>query len=499
MSSKDLKMFRVIVLLSFLVIRASSLNNHSFPNNFMFGVATASYQIEGGWDADGKGENMWDWWTHTFPEKISNRYSGDVTCDSYHLWRDDVEMLKHLGVNHYRLSISWSRVLPEGTTNYVNQKGVEYYRNLFQALLDNGITPLVTIYHWDLPQPFNELGGWMNPLIVDYLGDYARVCFQLFGDLVKNWITINEPQTTCLQGYTQGYKAPGYANEGEGIYLCAYTHVLAHARAYHIYDEEFRALQNGTISIVLDSSWSEPASDSDKDLEAAETQMEFILGLYANPIYNGNWPRVVIDRVGTRSLLEGYSKSRLPEFTQEQIDYVKGTYDFFALNTYATNLIYHQIDVNQSIGKASYFLDSGTGSKTDPSWKTVVGWVNDVPWGFRKLLNWVSEHYKRPDIFITENGWSDYTGELNDQDRIEYIGNYLSAILDAIYEDGINILGYTVWTLMDNFEWQVGYSQKMGLYYVDFDSPNRTRTPKASAEWFAGVIRGRCLLDQCEN
>ncbi|XP_060536127.1 myrosinase 1-like [Cylas formicarius] len=494
-------MLLTVALANLLVICSSELSDYPIPKDFMLGVATAAYQIEGAWNEDGKGESVWDWYSHTFPERIDNAATGDVACDSYHKWEEDVALLKELGVDHYRFSLSWSRILPEGTINYVNEAGIEYYRKLLQGLADNNITPLVTLFHWDTPRPLHELGGWTNPLIADYFAEYARLCFERFGDLVQNWITINEPQTTCVQGYTEGIKAPGYSDEAEGVYLCAYTHVLAHAKAYHIYDEEFRAMQKGRITIVVDSMWCEPASDSSEDKEAAETEMEFIIGLYANPIYNGNWPQVVIDRVGNRSLLEGYPRSRLPEFTKDEIDYINGTFDFFALNSYSTNYIYHQIDVTESIGNGSYLLDSGIGAKVNSTWKSIegIGWVNDVPWGFRKLLNWVHNHYNKPDIIITENGWADLTGDLQDQDRIDYVAGHISAILDAINEDGVRVFGYTVWSFMDNFEWTNGYNEKLGLYQVDFDSPDRTRTAKDSAKWYQKIIKDRCLVDKCQD
>lgn len=202
-----------------------------------------------------------------------------MACDSYHKWQEDMDLLEQLGVSHYRLSISWSRVLPNGTINNVNSLGVEYYLNIFKALQARGIEPMVTLYHWDTPLPLHEMGGWYNPLMADYYADYARFCFEQFGAYVKTWITLNEPQSTCLGGYAEGTKAPGYHNMGEGLYKCAYVHVLAHAKAYHIYDEEFRAQQQGRISIVIDSAWAEPASNEDSDIQAAQQEREFVVNM----------------------------------------------------------------------------------------------------------------------------------------------------------------------------------------------------------------------------
>lgn len=251
--------------------------NKKFPENFLFGTATAAYQIEGGWSDDGKGENIWDHLTHTYPDKIIDYENGDISCDSYHKYLEDVELLKNLNVTHYRFSLSWSRILPTGFINKINQAGVDYYKNLITALKTNGIEPFVTLYHWDLPQPLQDIGGWPNPLLADYFANYARLAFTLFGDQVKNWMTFNEPLQVCQGGYA-GIAAPAVVSDGIGDYLCAHTLLKAHARAYHIYDKEFRASQNGRVSIVIDTSWIEPASDSKQDKKAAERVLQFQYG-----------------------------------------------------------------------------------------------------------------------------------------------------------------------------------------------------------------------------
>jgi beta-glucosidase/6-phospho-beta-glucosidase/beta-galactosidase len=495
---------RLTILFNFCFVLLLSVNNgelinKKFPEDFFFGVATAAYQIEGGWDADGKGESVWDRWVHTRPYMVLNQDNGDVACDSYHKYLEDVEMLKHLGANHYRFSLSWSRILPTGYVNQVNQPGVDYYKNLISALKENGIEPYVTLYHWDLPQPLQDIGGWTNPLLVDYFTDYARLVFSLFGDEVKNWMTFNEPKQPCMNGYAYAIIPPGYVTNGIGNYWCAHTIIKAHAKAYHIYDEEFRATQNGRVSIVIDSVWYEPASDSDQDKEAAERKIQFDYGWYANAIYHpdGNYPQVMIDRIAERSKKEGFSKSRLPEFTPEEIEYIKGTFDFLCLNTYTTNLV--QWTEDAEIGFPSWEADASVVAYQDASWNSSASfWLKVVPWGIRKLLNWVDQNYDHPEIFITENGFSD-TGELDDQDRINYHAEYLSNILQAMLEDGVNVTGYTAWSLLDNFEWTMGYSQKFGFYQVDFDSPNRTRTIKKSADYFKKIIETKCLVDTCED
>ncbi|KAJ3649787.1 hypothetical protein Zmor_021510 [Zophobas morio] len=483
----------------FLGQSRSEPSNKKFPENFRFGVATAAYQVEGGWADDGKGENIWDHYTHHQPDHIANNATGDVACDSYHKYMEDVEMLKNLGVNYYRFSLSWSRILPTGYTNQINEAGVTYYKNLISALKENGIEPFVTLYHWDLPQPLQEIGGWPNPLLEDNFAEYARTAFTLFGDDVKNWMTFNEPQQTCLFGYGLGATAPGASASGIGEYKCAYTIVKAHAKAYHIYDEEFRPTQNGRVSIVVDASWAEPGSDSDEDKEAAERLLQFSYGFYAHPIYHpdGNFPQVMIDRIADRSEKEGFPTSRLPELSTEEIEYIRGTFDFLCLNSYTTNMVKWTNDY--AIGAPGYYADLSVSTYQDPSWNnSASGWLKVVPWGMRKLLNWVDQTYNHPEIVITENGFSD-DGRLDDLTRINYYAEYLTSILEAVLEDGVNVTGYTAWSLMDNFQWNFGYLEKFGIYQVDFEDPDRTRTIKSSGEYYKSVIANKCLVDTCEE
>jgi beta-glucosidase/6-phospho-beta-glucosidase/beta-galactosidase len=493
--------FRALLLLSLHILSRTTGEpiNKKFPENFIFGTATAAYQVEGGWQDDGKGENIWDYFTHTYPDRIANGENGDVACDSYHKYLEDVDLLKNLGANFYRFSFSWSRILPTGKADQVNQAGVDYYKNLISALKSNGIEPFVTLYHWDLPKPLEDIGGWLNETLVEYFADYARLSFTLFGDDVKNWMTFNEADQFCQVGYGYGAFPPGIRQDGIDDYLCGHTVLKAHAKAYHIYDEEFRATQNGRVSMVVDTEWYEPASDSDQDKETADRKLQFTFGWFANAIYHpdGNYPQVMIDRIADRSQKEGFSKSRLPEFTPEEVDYIKGTFDFFSLNTYSTNLAEWSDDY--AIGNPGWDADTSVTTYQDGSWNSSASsWLKVVPWGMRKLLNWINENYDHPEIVITENGFSDH-GELDDQGRINYYTEYLSAILQAILEDGVNVTGYTAWSLLDNFQWLNGYTEKFGIYQVNFDDPDRPRTPKASTEFLKKVIATKCLVDVCED
>ncbi|XP_018571131.1 myrosinase 1 [Anoplophora glabripennis] len=471
------------------------INNNTFSEDFLFGTATSAYQVEGAWDEDGKGENIWDRLTHT-TELIKDKSTGDIACDSYHKYKEDVALLKDLGVSHYRFSLSWSRILPTGFANKVNTAGVTYYKNLIKELKDNDIEPFVTIFHWDTPQPIHDAGGWTSEFVVDWFADYARVVFELFGEDVKYWLTFNEPKQTCHEGYGSAKKAPAISSPGVGEYLCTHNLLKAHARAWHIYDEEFRSTQNGKISIVIDTPWYEPATEDDED--AAERKRQFVFGWYANPIFNGDYPEIMKTRIAERSELEGFGESRLPAFTKDEIDYIKGTYDYLGLNSYSSYMV--KTDPEPDIGSPSWDDDTGIYEYQLDDWIPAASdWVRVTPWGMRKLLAWVKKTYNNPAIIITENGFSDDGTYGDDATRILYYQTYLSNVLDAIIEDEVNVFGYTVWSLLDNMEWMVGYTEKFGLYQVDFSSKNRTRTAKPSVDYYKKVIQTRCLVDTCET
>ncbi|XP_018573476.1 myrosinase 1-like [Anoplophora glabripennis] len=478
-------------------IAQDETNNKLFPKDFMFGAATASYQVEGAWDEDGKGENIWDHHIHSSPELIANNDTGDVACDSYHKYKEDVAMLKELGVDFYRFSLSWSRILPTGFVNKVNLPGVTYYQNLIKELKDNGIEPLITIYHWDLPQPLQDIGGWPSEFIVEAFAEYARLCFELFGDNVKYWLTFNEPYQICIGGYGLGYNAPGIKLTGLGDYMCAHHILQAHAKAWHIYDQEFRATQQGQVSITIDTMWYEPASDSEEDLVAAERALQFDFGWYANPIYNSDYPEIMKTRIAERSLAEGFKQSRLPAFTDEEIAYISGTFDYMGVNMYTSMLAAAKDEV--PIAEPSYFYDLGIDGYQPDDWESAsISTSKITPWGIRKFLNWLKETYNNPAIIVTENGIPDNSSVIDDVKRVRFYRDYLSNVRSAI-EDGVNVIGYAAWSLMDNFEWGLGYTQKFGLYHVDFDSINRTRTPKTSAAYYKKVAETHCLVDTCEE
>ncbi|XP_066262699.1 myrosinase 1-like [Euwallacea similis] len=488
-----------LVILPILVAWVSANCKKCFPEGFLWGSATSAYQIEGAWNLSGKGENVWDWFTHTHPEKISDGTNGDVAADSYNKYQEDVELLSEMGAQIYRLSLSWSRILPDGTVNNVNQEGVDYYLSLLQELKANNIEPLVTIYHWDLPLPLHEMGGWLNPEMSNFFMDYATLCFTLFGEYVNYWVTVNEPLTQCYFGYGAGTYAPGLAQSGTFTYICAYTQLLAHAKSWRTYNERFKPTQNGKVGIVLVNYWYQALNSTNQDdIDAVEAAAQFGLGLFAHPIFKGNWPQLLIDRIGNLSIAQGFNTSRLPEFTEEEVELIKGTYDFLGVNYYTTYYAF-PIENLEAIETSlvSYGIDRGINSSFIPGHPNSPSatWLYDVPSGIREMLNWLAKNYDNPPMLITENGWADdnEVGDLDDSKRITYVEGHLCSILRAIYLDGINVFGYLQWSLIDNFEWIDGYENKFGIIQVDFESSNRTRTPKNSFKFYQDVIASNCL------
>ncbi|XP_032513180.2 myrosinase 1-like [Danaus plexippus] len=476
------------------LISSNGLSNYSFPDNFIFGVATAAFQIEGGWNEGGKGESMWDTYLHKHPKFTVDQSNGDVAADSYHKYKQDLIMIKSIEVKYYRLSISWPRILPHGTDNYISKDGVRYYRKLFEELIKANITPVVTLYHWDMPTALMDLGGWTNPKMVDYFEDYARVAFTLFGDIVKTWTTMNELHQHCFNGYGGNFFVPALKSHGVGAYLCSHYMLLAHARAYRLYDKQFRPHQKGKVGITLDAFWAEPKDyNKEEDHEAAERYLQMHVGLFAHPIYSdeGDYPLLVRNRIDDMSRNQGFARSRLPFFTPEEVAMVRGSSDFFGINHYTTYLMSNSSMEPEWVIPS---VDHDTGVKIEQSKEWPIPgaeWLSVYPPGFRKLINWITKSYgKRVPIIVTENGVSDFGGK-NDYSRVSYFNNYLEQLLLAIHEDGCNVSGYFAWTLMDDFEWNDGYKVKFGLFHVDFNSPGKERTPKLSALNYGEIVRTR--------
>lgn len=455
-----------------------------FPDGFTWGSATASHQIEGAWNEGGRGPCIWDAFTQ-IPGKIHQGDTANVTCDHYHRMEEDVALMKAMGLKAYRFSLSWSRLMPLGRGE-VNEEGVAFYNRLIDALLANEITPWVTLYHWDLPLALQlEKDGLLNPEIADFFATYAELCFERFGDRVKHWITFNEAWCSAVLGHGIGYFAPGRISQSEP-YVAAHNLLRSHGKMVDVYRRKFQTAQQGVIGITNNCDWREPKTDSAEDQAAAQRGMEFFLGWFADPIYFGDYPAVMREMVG----------DRLPKFSDEDRALILGSSDFFGLNFYG-GMYASEPPAGQAIttttptGNGGMAEDQRVELSDDPSWeKTDMNW-NVVPEFCRKMLVWIDQRYGHPPIYITENGCAlpgedDVAVAVQDTRRSDFVERYLEACHVAINEDGVDLRGYIMWTLMDNFEWATGYSKRFGLHHVDFATGKRT--PKQSAKWYAGVM-----------
>ncbi|KQK22930.1 beta-glucosidase 6 [Brachypodium distachyon] len=477
----------------------AGLTRGSFPKGFVFGTASAAYQYEGAVKADGRGQTIWDTFAHTFG-KITDFSNADVAVDQYHRFEEDIQLMADMGMDAYRFSIAWARILPNGV-GQVNQAGIDHYNKLINALLAKGIQPYVTLYHWDLPQALEDkYNGWLNRQIVDDFAGYAETCFAAFGDRVKHWITVNEPHTVSVQGYDAGLQAPGRCsvllhlycksgNSGTEPYIVAHNFILAHATVSRIYRNKYRATQKGQLGMAFDVMWYEPMTSRAVDVEAAKRAQEFQLGWFADPFFFGDYPETMRKRVG----------ERLPRFTPEEAELVKGALDFVGINHYTTYYT-RQNDTN-IIGKLfnDTLADTGTISLPFRNGKAIGDransiWLYIVPRGMRSLMNYVKDRYNSPPVYITENGMDDGNSPfislkdaLKDSKRIKYHNDYLTNLAASIKEDGCDVRGYFAWSLLDNWEWAAGYSSRFGLYFVDYND-NLKRYPKNSVQWFKSLL-----------
>ncbi|XP_011485672.1 cytosolic beta-glucosidase isoform X4 [Oryzias latipes] len=359
-----------------------------FPPNFAWGAATSAYQIEGGWQADEKGLSIWDTFCHE-EGRVFGEQNGDVACSSYELWETDLACIQQLGLTHYRLSLAWARLLPDGTTRHVNQKGVQYYNKVIDDLLACNVSPMVTLYHFDLPQALQDRGGWLSPSIATLFDDYAKFCFQTFGDRVRLWITINEPYVCAKLGHEDGIHAPGLKEKGTLAYVVGHNMLRAHAMAWHSYDSGYRAEQRGAVSLALNSDWFEPLDgDCSEDAAAAERELSFTLGWFAWPVFvTGDYPEMMRYAIDAQSSRLGYTgASRLPKFSEGD-PAVLGTADFFALNYYTSRKVKAGGGREQTL---SMKCDRDAEDVLDPSWPVCgVSWLAVVPHGLRKLLQYI--------------------------------------------------------------------------------------------------------------
>jgi beta-glucosidase len=437
-----------------------------FPEGFVWGAATASYQIEGAWNEDGKGESIWDRFAHR-PYTIHAGATGDVACDHYHRMPEDVAWMKQLGLKAYRFSISWPRVLPSGR-GAVNEKGLDFYDRLVDALLAAGILPNATLNHWDFPQALQDLGGWVSRDSPDWFVDYARVMFERLGDRVAFWSTHNEPWVLAFLGYAQGIFPPGWA-DATAAYQASHHLLLAHGKAVRLFRE---GAYPGKIGIVLNFAHYRPAGPGEADAAACRRIYENGTALYLQPLFLGRYPEQLLDWVGPSA----------PRHEPGDLEWIRQPIDFLGINYYFSQSV--------SFDPRSGQLKLAAEQIHDPGWsRTEMGW-GVHPAGLTQVLLDLRDHYGNPTTYITENGVAyldvpDPAGFVSDGDRVRYLDAHLRAAHEAIAA-GANLKGYYVWSLMDNFEWAHGYEPRFGITRVGFESGERT--PKQSAYWFRDVV-----------
>lgn len=458
-------------------IAATPAQGASFPENFVWGAATAAYQIEGAWNEDGRGRSVWDDLCHR-PGAIWEGHTGDTACDHYHRMEADVALMREIGLQAYRFSVSWSRVLPEGT-GAVNAKGLEFYERLVDALLAAGIQPWLTLFHWDYPSALFDRGGWLNPDSPNWFADYTQTIVDRLGDRVRHWMTLNEPQCFVGLGHQDGTHAPALKLPFRDTLLAAHHVLLAHGRAVQVI--RARAKEAPTIGWAPVGCVKYPATDDPADVEAARRATMQITARnfwnntwWSDPVFLGHYPEDGLKLFG----------NDVPKFTEAEMRTIKQPLDFYGLN------IYQGAPVRAGRDGAIEEVPFPTGYP-----HTLFLWKVTPPalrWGPK----FIYERYKTP-IVITENGmsnvdWIMQDGAVHDPQRIDFLQRYLQAYRQAI-ADGVDARGYFTWSLMDNFEWAEGYKHRFGLVYVDFETLQRT--PKDSSRWYREVIRshGRTL------
>lgn len=450
----------------------------SLPNNFIWGAATASYQIEGAAFEDGKGASVWDTFSHT-GSNVKNLDNGDIACDHYHRYKEDIALMKEIGLKSYRFSVSWSRIMPSGTGK-VNKAGLQFYSSLVDELLAAGIEPYVTLFHWDLPQAVYDRGGWLNRDISDWFAEYVKTVAECLSDRVTNWITINEPQCHIILGHFYGIHAPGsHVTEREAFLMMHNIH-LAHGKAVAALRKY--AKKPAFIGYAPNPQPGIPASLSEADLNAAKA---YNFSGTANGLLSNNW---WLDPVLLGHYPEDgmeYYKNVFPKemIKHKDMETICQPLDFLGINLYQGALIRHDEKNGHAVvpNKAGF-------DKTAFKWKVMPEILYYMP-------KFLYERYRLP-IIITENGlsmpdWVSLDGKVHDPNRIDFMHRYLKELKKAC-DEGIDIRGYFAWSLMDNFEWSEGYNERFGIIHVDYETQKRTL--KDSAYWYRDVIKSNGKL-----
>jgi beta-glucosidase len=437
-----------------------------FPETFLWGAATAAHQIEGAWDEDGKGPSIWDHFAHR-RYTIFDGATADVACDHYHRMPQDVALMRELGLRTYRFSISWPRVLPQGR-GVVNSKGLDFYDRLVDELLMANILPNATLHHWDSPQALQEAGGWQNRDSVEWFAEYARLMFDRLGDRVSFWSTHNEPWVFAFMGHAQGNFAPGLADYS-AAYQVSHHLLLSHAKAVQIFRQ---GGYKGKIGIVLSFSHHQPASKAEADRAACQRVYENGAALFTDPLFRGRYPEGLFEWIGPQA----------PSIETGDLDLICQPIDFLGVNYYFTLAVAFDPHGGPLKAAAEQVCDRGWG-------RTEMGW-GVHPAGLTDLLVDLKRRYGDLAIYITENGIAakdvpDRKGFVNDIKRVRFLQAHLRAVHQAIRK-GVDVRGYYVWSLLDNFEWAHGYQPRFGIVRVNYRT--QERVPKQSARWYRQVI-----------
>jgi beta-glucosidase len=443
------------------------MSQSRFPDDFLWGAATSAYQVEGSPLADGAGPSIWQRFSHS-PGLTKNGETGDVACDHYRRFEEDVRLMRELGLNAYRFSVSWSRVLPQGRGR-VNEAGLDFYRRLVDALLANGIRPLITLYHWDLPEALDNCGGWLNSDVADWFADYARVMYRALDDRVEMWATLNEPWVVTDGGYLFGALAPGHRNLFEAP-IASHHLMLSHAAAV----EAYRADGRHRIGLVVNLEPKYPASERPEDLAATARADAYMNRQYLDPVFFGRYPEEMKEIFG----------EAWPVFPDHEMRRIRQPLDFLGVNYYSRNVT--KDDPTALPVRAARVIQKRH-AYTETDWEV-------YPQGLMDTLVWVKERYGDLPLYVTENGAAFYDPPTALADphpdplRVEYFREHLRAV-QRTREAGVDVRGYFAWSLLDNFEWSLGYSKRFGIVHVDFET--QKRTPKQSARFYSEVIRSQ--------
>jgi beta-glucosidase len=435
-----------------------------FPEDFIWGVSTASYQVEGAVSEDGRSPSIWDTFSHT-PGAVAHGHTGDVACDQYHRYQEDAALMGELGIDAYRFSFAWPRILPNGTGR-VNQKGVDYYKRLIEALKKHGIEPAVTLYHWDLPQVLEDEGGWPARRIADAFAEYAERCFELFPE-VRRWTTLNEPFCSSILGYLTGEHAPG-RRDRPAAYRAVHHLLLAHGKAIELFR---RKGNEGEIGIVLNTATPRPATRRDEDLEAADRGADLMTRMFLHPVLGKGYPQRHLD---------AYPDVSMP-IEAGDMDTIAAPIDFLGINYYFEDAV-----------TADPAAPEGFRSVPQYQKQTEMGWPV-TPEGFYRHLKWIAAETGELPLYISENGAAfpdrlsaDGTA-CSDPERIDYLRSHLEACSRAV-RDGVPLKGYYLWSFIDNFEWAFGFDRRFGIVYCDY--VNQRRVMKDSFYFYRDVIAG---------